>query len=397
MRPLGLAVGPLTKGGHPSIAMSAGTEVYLYTGDGAGGFSGPTYANLPGAGIGGLAISDVNGDGIPDLVSEGVYIALGKGDGTFKKPVYYSVQGAGGLAHVLLADLRNNGLTDIITDSSGAISVLLNRGTGKYQDGEWTPVTGGAGCGVAADYNGDGKPDLAVNNNQGVTILLGTGNARSPFAPGSTIALANAGCLVTGDLNGDGIPDLLVPASGSMVAYLGNGDGTFTEKSTTATPSGGFVVLADFNHNGKLGFATSGNLLALGNGDGTFQTPAPIVTTPPYSGFQYVATGDLNNDGWPDLVLTDLFNDFIYVLINNQHGGFAQTIISPPIGTGAYSPAQVALADLNGDGNLDAVIASSYSGAGVFLGDGKGGLTYKDELADPVYSFQNPIAVADVK
>ena len=162
-------------------------------------------------------------------------------------------------------------MTDIVTDAQDAVSVLLSRGKGSYEDGLWTAVTGGAACGASADFNGDGKPDLAVNTPTGVAILLGTGKESAPFTAGSTMTLANTGCLYTGDLNGDGIPDLVVTTPTALVAYLGNGDGTFTQKSST--PIGpGAVVLADFNHDGKLDFATSGNLLALGNGDGTFQT-----------------------------------------------------------------------------------------------------------------------------
>src|ERR1035438_8252277 len=142
-----------------------------------------------------------------------------------------------------------------------------------------------------------------------------------PFKTGTTIALPNAACLVTGDLNGDGIPDLLVPAqnappaaASTMYAYLGNGDGTFTQKSATALSTPGFIVLADFNGDGKLDFATSGNLLALGNGDGPFQTPAPFVPkvlpATQRDGFDEIAVGDLNGDGWPDLVLTDFWNSY---------------------------------------------------------------------------------------
>jgi hypothetical protein len=199
----------------------------------------------------------------------------GEGGGNFTQPVNYVISNtANGATNVVLADLRNNGLTDIVFNTYDAMSVLLSEGKGRYEDGIWTTVAGGAGCGVAADFNGDGKPDLAVITSAGVSILLGTGKAKSPFTTGTPIAVTNAACMVTGDLNGDGIPDLLVPVNGSpnaLLAYLGNGDGTFTLKSTTVTPSsGGYVVLADFNHDGKLDFATSGNLLALGNGDGTF-------------------------------------------------------------------------------------------------------------------------------
>jgi VCBS repeat protein len=391
-----VTVGNLTKGGYPSIALSTvSNQVYLYYGNGAGGFSGPRRVYLPGGG--GIVIGDVNGDGIPDLVSGAVDIALGSANGTFQKPIHYPVQGGGGVSNLVLADLRNNGLTDIVTNSSSAVSVLLSLGKGKYEDGKWITVSGGAGCGVAADYNGDGNPDLAVNNAQGVSILLGTGSASSPFSTGATIPLANAGCLVTGDLNGDGIPDLLVPSGTAVVAFLGNGDGTFTQKSTTSIPTGGYVVLADFNHDGKLDFATSGNLLALGNGDGTFQAPAPFMPSPPQpqGDLTGIATGDLNGDGWPDLVLTNGFQNYIYILINNQHGGFSQSRIQPPVGD-AYDPAQIALADLNGDGNLDAITASIYGGgAAVYLGNGKGGLTYEQGLSDPVGAL-GPLVVADV-
>ena len=236
----GLAVGPLTKGGHPSIALSSNSEAYLYFGNGARGFSGPRIVSLPGAGD--LAIGDVNGDGIPDLVSSGVSVAFGIGAGKFSKPYSYPIDSSGGIYNVVLADLRNNGLTDIVTDAQDAVSVLLSMGKGNYDDGAWTKVTGGAACGAAADFNRDGKPDLAVNTPTGVAILLGTGNAKAPLTTGATMALANTGCLLTGDLNGDGIPDLLVTTPTALVAYLGNGDGTFTQKSSTPIGPGAVEI-----------------------------------------------------------------------------------------------------------------------------------------------------------
>ena len=162
-------------------------------------------------------------------------------------------------------------------------------------------------------------------------------------------------CLVTGDLNGDGIPDLLVPANGTVNAYLGNGDGTFDFESTVATPSGGYLALGDFNHDGKLDFATSGNLMALGNGDGTFQAPMPFVPNPPASAFYNIATGDINNDGWTDVVLVSgMLSDVnAYVLLNNRKGGFIQV----PANFGAYI-SQAILADLNRDGNLDLILGA---------------------------------------
>ena len=381
-----IAVGSLTKGGYPGIALATNADsyVYLYSGNGAGGFSGPSYVDLPGVDRDGLTLGDVNGDGIPDLVSAEAYVAYGEGDGRFTKPVGYTT--AGGGTDVVLADLQNNGLTDIVTSGYFAVSVLLNQGKVRFENGIWTKVSGGASCGVAADFNGDGKPDLAVITSTGVSVLLGTGKAATPFTTGTPIAVAGAACMVTGDLNGDGIPDLLVAVNGSpnaLLTYLGNGDGTFTLKSTTATPnSGGSIVLADFNHDGKLDFATSGNLLALGNGDGTFQAPTAIVANPPSTGFSGIAAGDINNDGWPDLVLTNdgvPYNN-VFVLLNNQSGGFTQ--VSTNFGALTIQPI---LADLNGDGELDLVLQDTAGGgAAVYMGNGKGDFAFRVGLTGPV-------------
>jgi adhesin/invasin len=348
---------------------------------------------LPGTAGNGLLVGDVNGDGLPDLVSAGGYVDYGIGGGYFTNPISYPVGGGSEHTNVVLADLLRNGQTDIITGSYFAISVLLNLGKGFFEDGIWTNVTGGAGCGAAADFNRDGKPDLAVDNANGVSILLGTGKYLTPFSAGTNIALPGAACLITGDLNGDGIPDLLVPVNGTppaVNAYLGNGDGTFTLKSTTPTPSGGYLALGDFNHDGRLDFVSSGNLMALGNGDGTFQNPTTILSSSP--GFSGIAVGDINNDGWPDLVLTT--NGYVVntVLLNNRQGGFTEASTS----FGQYS-AQPILLDLNGDGYLDLTEEQTAGGeAAIYLGDGKGGFTFQVALAGPIPNVSGTYCVADV-
>jgi hypothetical protein len=398
--PLGgiyLAVADLNLDGRPDVVLiSSLAYASVYLNNGSGGFLSPVNASLPT--FGPIAIADINLDGIPDLVSASGYIAYGKGNGTFKQPRYYPLPGGVTTSFVALGDLRNNGLTDLVfRDPNGQISVLLSFGKAKYEDGEWTPVTGGSGCGAAADYDLDGKPDLAVNTPNGVSILLGTGKALFPFKPGPTLSLSGTGCLITGDLNGDGIPDLLVTSNGTVVAYLGNGNGTFTQKSATATPTGGYLALGDFNHDGKLDFATSGNLLALGNGDGTFQTPTTIVSTLPYNGFTNIAAADLNGDGWSDLVLTSYYDSYLYVLLNNQQGGFTQTITHAVYGDGTpIEPGQVLLVDLTGAGVLDMVVGGVWGGAAVYFGDGQGGFTYKGEPGNGRFGAGPLVAVGDV-
>jgi hypothetical protein len=393
--PFGITAGALGVQGHAGIAMSIfdnGSYVAVYFGNGAGGFTGPKYVPLPNFGEEPVpAIGDLNGDGIPDLVTGGdyAYVAFGTAANTFKTPVEFPIQSVDGIYTVALADLRNDGRTDIVSDSQFGVSVLLNQTEGKFEDGLWTKLAEPAGCGVTADFNGDGKPDVAVNTSTGISILLGTGNTPALFTPGQSMALEGAGCLTSaGDVNGDGLPDLVITSPTGVVTYLGKGDGTFTLKSTTATSSSSYyVVLADFNHDGKLDFATAGNLLAYGNGDGTFQTPEPIVAAPPEAGFSNITTGDINNDGWPDIVMpvSGLPETNVFVLLNNQKGGFTQ--VSQTFGEGA---GQAILADMNHDGKLDLLLDTN-----LYLGNGKGDFKFQVDLSFPGYGNQ-PTMVADV-
>jgi hypothetical protein len=394
-----IAVGDVNLDGFPDVAVLPDTvgryDVLIYLNNGSGGFTSSTYAAM--SSLGSFTIGDVNGDGFPDLVNEVGYVAYGYGNGKFKPAVSYPVQSSGPASGPLgpaLADLRGNGLTDMIFGEITAVSVLLSAGKGRFEDGVWTSVPGSGNCGATADFNGDGRPDLALPTSEGITILLGTGTASAPYTTGSAIAVSGgAGCPIAGDLNGDGIPDLLFGSNsaGGVVAYLGNGDGTFTLASTIAV-SPGTLVFGDFNHDGKLDFADSSNQLALGNGDGTFQTPVTIVANPPAEGYSWIAAGDVNNDGWTDLLLTNWnITRLLYVLLNNQQGGFTQSAIANSEG-----PLAVALADLNKDGNLDAVVETFYGyDVFVYLGDGTGGFTLKGRL-EYEGSYPSPPAVGDV-
>ncbi|MGC9945274.1 MAG: hypothetical protein ABSF64_02660 [Bryobacteraceae bacterium] len=108
---------------------------------------------LPGTtSSGGIAVGDVTGDGYPDIVSSEGYIVFGTASGA-SPPVSYAVvdfQGTHAIG-LVLADLRTSGLTDIVTDSYGGVSVILSLGKGKYEDGEWTAAADGADCGVTGD------------------------------------------------------------------------------------------------------------------------------------------------------------------------------------------------------------------------------------------------------
>src|SRR6516165_6433129 len=221
---------------------------------------------------------------------------------------------------------------------------------------------------AVGDFNGDGKPDLAVVNSysNNVSILLGNGDGTFQIHVDYPTG-AQPGSVAIGDFNGDGKLDLAVvnSYSNNVSVLLGNGNGTFQPAVSYGTGSGtgpAFVAVGDFNHDGKLDLAVansnSSNVsVLLGNGDGTFQTAVNYdVGGAPTS----IAVGDFNHDGKLDLAVAVPVpgpSTYVSVLLGNGDGTF-QTAVNYSAG---YNPSSVAVGDFNNDGTLDLAVANSGS------------------------------------
>jgi len=310
-----------------------------------------------------IGLGDFNDDGKIDLAvvaggsnTDTIAIMLGNGDGTFQKPLYYTV-GVGAL-FLTVADFNRDGKLDLAVGSqSDYIGILLGNGDGTFQAAIETPAVPAFERYITTgDFNGDGKPDLAMIADQSaVTVLLGNGdgtfqNALTTYAPFDVTALG------VGDFNGDGKLDLATAgtfgSTSSVNIWLGNGDGTF---DYGATYPGGeapvAIAVADFNRDGRLDLAINdsegvGIGVMLGNGDGTFQ---PAVEYPvPFN--LWVTAADLNGDGKLDLAVANGFpTTGVTLLPGNGDGTF---------GAGAFYPVGddaefVAIGDFNGDGKKD--------------------------------------------
>ncbi|HSZ57290.1 MAG TPA: FG-GAP-like repeat-containing protein, partial [Tepidisphaeraceae bacterium] len=269
-----------------------------------------------------LTVADFNGDGRPDLLTSG-QIFLGNGNGTFQQPI---IVNAGPFA----ADLNGDGKLDLVRLSGNDIGVLLGNGNGTFQPQRTYYNVGVDPQMVAiADVNGDGKPDLVIPDKLRDALSILFGNGDGTFQPPFTISTGRYPTYVsTADINGDGNVDLVVEEYEKLAVFLGNGNGTFREQQTI--PSGFSVTtypvtIADINHDGKpdLIFQDGGLGIALGNGNGTFQT------TDLYSGSFFgpspITVADVNGDGRLDIVGASGGDAISVALASSQDNLMGQT------------------------------------------------------------------------
>jgi hypothetical protein len=373
-----------------------------------------------GAGPSSVAVGDLNGDGIPDLVvadtlANTVSVLLGNGEGTFQAPRAFPV-GAfrtpnplGAELHlptfrraVALADLNHDGKLDVVVTNydSGDVSVLLGRGDGTFEPQRRYDATSAPFDVAVGDLNGDGVPDIVVvssdqSGTATVAVLLGRGDGT--FAPEMTFGVKVPGDIPfnsvrIADFNHDGKADLVLSGTGAdkVTLFLGNGDGTF--RPGTDFPSsrlGTGLAVADVNGDGQLdivaaGLDPSSVSVLLGRGDGTFTDllnpntglPGFLASQSPVA----VAVADVGSlltqpdgsvalgppDGHPDLIvaasggfisLPPVGPPGVFLLPGLLDGQGQFAGFGPPLLLAAADgPTDVAVADVNGDGVPDVVM-----------------------------------------
>ena len=309
---------------------SGNLKVYLSTG--AGAFA-PPVSVADGVEPLYLASADLNGDGLPDVVSASyddgslaVFFNDKNSPGTLNAPLVLSSPGA---SQIAIGDMNHDGLPDLVSADYG-VSLFVQTSPGTFA----APISlysGGANWVAVGDLNGDGAPDVALTDDVGVKVLLHTGAATSTtfaapvnvFTQTANANVIGANIIAIADVNGDGANDLVITDPG---------------------PTGGMAPTVNI-------------LLQNPASLGTFLAPVsyPIATL---DLSQSIVVKDVDGDGRPDIVIGG--QQTVTVLLQTRAPAAPGTFMAATVypAPGAY---EIAVADVNGDGKPDIVVSSGVT------------------------------------
>lgn len=397
--------------------IAGGTQLLIFHGNGDGSFNATPIktvnygdrtneSNGEGTFESPIAVVDLNGDGIPDVLAEaadGLTVLLGKPAIGFAYPVHYATgynpidSGFVGEFLMQIADLNGDGLPDLIQAGPNGVYVTYGRPDGVLDTAPAFEVAEIVDYVTVADFNGDGIPDIAVTGDHAIELTLGKGDGtfeyRVPLPRGDadfSSADYNYDYIAHGDFNGDHHQDIL---AGNYILF-GHGNGTFTTPAAISNnlqsfPTSPFPLVFDFNGDGKddlFNYDPGHFYVALSNGDGSFKTVTSAISTAASLQTQ-PAIGDVNGDGKLDAVFGGL--ESVEIFWGRGSGSISYSALKLPIpkfgGMAVEGSVAVAIGDFDGDGHKDiALLATpSYSlwaSAGqavlfVFYGNGAGVFT----------------------
>ena len=470
-----ILIADATGDGKADIVVTTDHSVVVLPGNGSGAFGSPVTLSIPASTANAAAVGDFNGDGYPDLAvatSTGILMFYGTGP-SGGVPTFASPQTVGSVSSandIVAADMDLDGRPDLVVSSAdGNVCVLLNQTpflkvsssqalqllavAGKPFSGHGTVTiaTSDSGTvpalGVGAAPNSpdlSGWVALSAASNQ-VTIAPNIAQAPGPGVYSGLAAVSGSGyrnllipytvtivrpsggllrggasgtqatgmpgaagqpqVLAVGDFNGDGLPEIASNSSYTLCTggytwcdgvYTRRADGTAYNVPASTVPrvmggSSSQAIAADFNRDGKLDAAfIAGSTVTIDFGDGAGGFPNSRFYSIPYvmGGQNEAAVADLNGDGYPDLVIAGytalgspvLMPSGVVVLLNDGFGGFSQYTL----GAGNKYDS-LAVADFNADGIPD-IAARNTSGStlDLFIGLGGGRFAAPQHLSFPV-------------
>lgn len=378
-----IAVGDVDGDGKPDIATTDATglvQILINQGNGTFSRSSPSVA---GGGITllSMAMADLNGDGAADIVTTNTFAQESDARpgwvtvlsrNTVPAEAAPLLQG-NATTGVAIGDLNGDGMMDIAAAVPSTppllnpkMRVWTNAGNRLVIPADYALDLDPKSIQLA-DLDGDGKLDVALTTTTGAMLMLNSGTGTFG-APIDYMAGANVAGMALGDWNGDGRTDMALatttPFDGNVIVLMNPGKPIFSGQGVSyrggIIPS--FIASGDFNGDGKSDLVvadTNGytaNVL-LNRGDGTF---ADAVSYPVGASPQWIAVKDWNGDGKPDLVVANFGDNDVSLLLNKGDGTFAPAVNTAVLG-GLFA---LTAADVTGDGLPD-LITSSSAGLGV--------------------------------
>ena len=393
--------------GLPDVAVGRkDSPARVHFGDGTGAVAGSIALQSTPDTTRDIEDGDMDGDGLVDLVlakQVPKQVQIVHSDGTGGIASSSAVAMPQGVARVALMDVNLDGALDIVASQPSGLEVLLADGPGAYHVVHAADTSTGPRDLIAIDLDGDGREELVESIVYPPSVLIfsvplvGEFDLLQSYATG---ALPRA--TLFSDLDGDGDLDMVVTAKLANVVEIRRGTGALAfgppeVHPVSANPAA--MVIADRDHDG---------LPDLIIGHGPAAGPPPDITLLSGDGIGNVigprrfdvaggicygaAVGDLDQDGRLDAVaVTDSSAWVTALLSRNQH----ELVQSAAVALSG-NPRDVALGDVTGDGQLDALVTRSQFAGGLSMlaGDGAGGLSAP--VTYPTHGSARALQVADL-
>jgi hypothetical protein len=330
-----------------------------------------------------LHLADLDEDGHVDVLTANQDGAIDSyratGGRTLADPVHILVTSSGYLAHVTAGNLDGDGHLDLVaSDTFGGIWVLLSTGPATFGPPVLLPSTGSSGTGARyptdldiVDLDGDGHNDVIVTDESYSRLLISWGDGSGSFgSPTAVSVYGGPSSSAFGDFNEDGLLDILVTNVSSGSSFLFGKTGRAFTPMSVLTTNVHRSAIGDLNHDGHLDavlpdYKLGSLAVRIGDGAGNFDipTPPPVGATPVSA-----AIADFDGDGVPDVAVgnseNQSANEDVSFLRGHGDGQFDPQV---KVAT-ASTPIDLGVADFDGDGYDDLVVAVQNTGLSIFFG-----------------------------